>query len=73
MAVLHHATQHGESWHNLRHADPTAARHGVDRWQIGSSAELIRGLEKLGLAYDVRWPSQERVDARRAKPAGSAG
>ena len=63
----------GESWHNLHHADPTADRHGVDRWQIDSSAELIRGLEKLGLAYDVRWPSRERVDARRAKPAGSAG
>jgi len=51
---------------------PTAARRGVDCWQIDSSAELIRGLEKLGLVYDVRWPSQERVDARRAKPAGSA-
>lgn len=56
----------GESWHNLHHADPTAARHGVDRWQIDSSAELIRGLEKLGWAYDVRWPKKERIDARRA-------
>jgi stearoyl-CoA desaturase (delta-9 desaturase) len=55
----------GESWHNLHHADPTAARHGVDRWQIDTSAELIRGLEKLGLATDVRWPSRERLDARR--------
>ncbi|MCW2778247.1 MAG: stearoyl-CoA 9-desaturase [Frankiales bacterium] len=55
----------GESWHNLHHADPTAARHGVDRWQFDSSAELIRGLEKLGLATDVRWPSRERLDARR--------
>ncbi len=56
----------GESWHNLHHADPTAARHGVDRWQVDTSAELIRGLEKLGLAYDVRWPKRERLDARRA-------
>jgi stearoyl-CoA desaturase (Delta-9 desaturase) len=55
----------GESWHNLHHADPTAARHGVDRWQVDSSAELIRGLEKLGWAYDVRWPKRERLDARR--------
>ena len=31
----------GESWHNLHHADPTAARHGVDRWQFDTSAELI--------------------------------
>jgi stearoyl-CoA desaturase (Delta-9 desaturase) len=59
----------GESWHNLHHADPTAARHGVDRWQIDTSAELIRGLEKLGLAYDVRWPKRERLDARRVRSA----
>jgi AcrR family transcriptional regulator len=25
----------GESWHNLHHADPTSARHGVLRGQIG--------------------------------------
>jgi len=55
----------GESWHNLHHADPTAARHGVDRWQIDTSAELIRGFEKLGWATDVRWPKKERLDARR--------
>jgi stearoyl-CoA desaturase (delta-9 desaturase) len=55
----------GESWHNLHHADPTAARHGVDRWQVDTSAELIRGLERLGWATDVRWPRPERLDARR--------
>lgn len=55
----------GESWHNLHHADPTAARHGVDRWQFDSSAELIRGFEKLGWAHDVRWPKRERLEARR--------
>ena len=58
----------GESWHNLHHADPTAARHGVDRWQLDTSAELIRGLEKLGLATEVRWPKQDRLDARRVSP-----
>ncbi len=56
----------GESWHNLHHADPTAARHGVDRWQVDTSAEVIRGLEKLGLATDVRWASRQRLDARRS-------
>jgi len=55
----------GESWHNLHHADPTAARHGVDRWQVDTSAELIRGFEKLGWIRDVRWPSHSRLDARR--------
>ncbi|MCU1624554.1 MAG: Stearoyl-CoA 9-desaturase [Frankiales bacterium] len=56
----------GESWHNLHHADPTCARHGVDKGQVDSSARLIRTFEKLGWARDVRWPKPERLDARRA-------
>ena len=31
----------GESWHNMHHADPTAARHGVLRGQIDESARVI--------------------------------
>lgn len=60
----------GESWHNLHHADPTSARHGVLRGQLDSSARLIRWFEKAGWAYDVRWPSASRIDSRRA-PGGN--
>jgi stearoyl-CoA desaturase (Delta-9 desaturase) len=56
----------GESWHNLHHADPTCARHGVLRGQVDSSARLIQLFERLGWAYDVRWPKAERIAARRA-------
>ena len=56
----------GESWHNLHHTDPTCARHGVDPGQLDSSARLIRWFEQLGWARDIRWPKQERLDARRA-------
>ncbi|AKG43305.1 fatty acid desaturase (membrane) [Streptomyces xiamenensis] len=59
----------GESWHNLHHADPTCARHGVDRHQVDSSARLIRWFEKAGWVYDVRWPKPERLAARRAQGA----
>ncbi len=38
----------GESWHNLHHADPTCARHGVQRGQIDTSARLIWIFEKFG-------------------------
>jgi stearoyl-CoA desaturase (delta-9 desaturase) len=55
----------GESWHNGHHADPTSARHGVDRWQIDTSAALIRGLERLGWATNVRWPVAERINRLR--------
>jgi stearoyl-CoA desaturase (delta-9 desaturase) len=55
----------GESWHNLHHADPTCARHGVDKGQVDSTAVLIRGFERLGWATDVRWPNRVRLDQRR--------
>jgi stearoyl-CoA desaturase (delta-9 desaturase) len=55
----------GESWHNLHHADPTCARHGVEKGQIDSSARTIWLFEKLGWAYDIRWPKAKRLDARR--------
>jgi stearoyl-CoA desaturase (delta-9 desaturase) len=56
----------GESWHNLHHADPTCARHGVDRGQLDSSARLIAWFEAAGWARDVRWPRRSRLDTRRA-------
>ncbi|MCF2530002.1 acyl-CoA desaturase [Yinghuangia soli] len=56
----------GESWHNLHHADQTAARHGVLRGQIDSSARIIRIMEKLGWVSDVRWPDRARIESRRA-------
>ena len=58
----------GESWHNLHHVDPTAARHGVMKGQIDISASLIKGMEKTGLATDVRWPKAERLAKKLKDP-----
>jgi stearoyl-CoA desaturase (Delta-9 desaturase) len=52
----------GESWHNLHHADPTCARHGVKRGQVDISARIIRVFEKLGWAHSVRWPTARRLE-----------
>ena len=60
----------GESWHNLHHADPTCARHGVLRGQIDISARVIWLLEKTGAVSNVRWPKPERIAAKLVKPAG---
>jgi stearoyl-CoA desaturase (Delta-9 desaturase) len=60
----------GESWHNLHHAEPTAARHGVLRGQIDSTARVIWVLEKLRLATEVRWPTRERLDAKLVSNVG---
>ena len=59
----------GESWHNLHHAEPTAARHGVLRGQVDISAGIIRAMERLHLARDVRWPSPARLAAKLQDPA----
>ncbi|HEY3001888.1 MAG TPA: acyl-CoA desaturase [Kribbellaceae bacterium] len=57
----------GESWHNLHHADPTCARHGVLKGQVDTSARIIRWFEQAGWVTDVRWPVRERLEARRVE------
>jgi stearoyl-CoA desaturase (Delta-9 desaturase) len=52
----------GESWHNLHHADPTCARHGVKRGQVDISARVIWAFERLGWAHSVRWPTPRRLE-----------
>jgi stearoyl-CoA desaturase (delta-9 desaturase) len=51
----------GESWHNLHHAYPSSARHGVGRGQMDSSARLIHWFEKAGWATNVQWPTAPRL------------
>ena len=55
----------GEGWHNNHHAFPTSARQGLRWWQFDSSWLIIRALEKLGLARNVRTPTPTAMEARR--------
>ena len=50
----------GEAWHHNHHAFPTSAFHGLRRREIDPGGLVIRGLERLGLAWDVVRPSPER-------------
>jgi stearoyl-CoA desaturase (Delta-9 desaturase) len=43
----------GEAWHNNHHAFPTSAAHGMRWWEIDIASMVIRGLEGVGLAWDV--------------------
>ncbi|MCF6734604.1 acyl-CoA desaturase [Blastococcus sp. KM273129] len=61
----------GESWHNLHHADPTCARHGVLPGQVDISARVIWVFEKLGWAWGVKWPDPVRLAAKRRVPAAT--
>jgi len=58
----------GESWHNLHHADPTMARHGVLPHQHDANARLIRLYELFGWATKVRWPDLERLNKKLKVP-----
>ena len=53
----------GEAWHNNHHAFPTAAFHGIRRFEIDPSAIVIRLLERTGLVWDVVRVSPERQAA----------
>jgi stearoyl-CoA desaturase (delta-9 desaturase) len=55
----------GDNWHNLHHSLPTVARHGVDRGQLDSTARFIWLLERMKLAWEVRWPDPAVLAARR--------
>lgn len=44
----------GEGWHNNHHAFPYSARHGLSRWEIDPTWITIRGLEEVGLAWDIK-------------------
>jgi len=63
----------GESWHNNHHAFPTSAEHGMRKWELDPSALLIRGLEKVGLVWDVVRVDRERQERRRALLAEERG
>ena len=55
----------GESWHNFHHAEPASARHGVGRFELDTSAFVIRFMERFGWVSDVRWPDRTTVARRR--------
>jgi sn-1 stearoyl-lipid 9-desaturase len=46
----------GESWHNNHHAFPASARHGLYPGQLDLGFAFLKGLEKLGLAWDIQVP-----------------
>ncbi|CAN6897600.1 unnamed protein product [Brassica oleracea] len=48
----------GDSWHNNHHAFQSSARQGLEWWQIDITWYLIRLFEVLGLATDVKLPTE---------------
>ncbi len=63
----------GEGSHNTHHAYPASARQGLEWWELDVSYLVIRTMEALGLAWDVkRIPKKSLRDRRIARDAPAA-
>jgi fatty-acid desaturase len=47
----------GESWHSNHHAFPASARHGLRPGELDPGFWIIRILERIGLAWNVKTPA----------------
>jgi stearoyl-CoA desaturase (Delta-9 desaturase) len=57
----------GSGWHNNHHAFPGSASLWFAPWHVDPCWLIIRGLERLGVAHDVRRVGPQIVEARRAR------
>jgi stearoyl-CoA desaturase (delta-9 desaturase) len=59
----------GEAWHHNHHAFPRSASHGLRRWEaaLDPSAVVIRGMERVGLAWNVVLITPERQAQKAAE------
>jgi len=44
----------GEGWHNNHHRFPSSERQGVFWWEVDVTHYVLRGLERLGLVWDLK-------------------
>jgi stearoyl-CoA desaturase (delta-9 desaturase) len=54
----------GEGWHNNHHAFPYSAAFGLRWFEFDPGFLLIRLLETLGLVWNVKVPSREKIALR---------
>lgn len=55
----------GESWHNTHHAFQSSAKLWLKWWQVDLGYWVILALEKFGLAWDVKAPKKEMIEAKK--------
>ena len=49
----------GEGWHNNHHCSPGSVKQGFHWWQLDISFYLLKGMEKLGLIWDLKYPNKK--------------
>jgi len=67
----------GEGWHNNHHAFPRTADNRFHWWQFDVCGMVVRGLDRLGLAWDVQYADgktfQGDVRPRTGAPRSAEG
>lgn len=59
----------GEGWHNNHHRYPASERQGMYWWEIDISHYILKGLEKLGLVWDIKsYPDKIYEEAKNTVP-----
>jgi fatty-acid desaturase len=51
----------GEGWHNNHHAFETSCRHGLKWWQIDFTWYTVKFLSFLGLARNLKYPTESKM------------
>ena len=62
----------GEGWHNNHHAFPYSAAFGLRWFEFDPGFLFIRLLQGLGLAWDVKVPTREKIARRMVRRTGNA-
>ena len=55
----------GEGWHNNHHAFPSSARHGLKWWQFDMSWIIIKSMQLVGLAWNIKLPTRRQLELKR--------
>jgi len=58
----------GEGWHNNHHFYPSSVNQGFYWWEIDVTYYVLRGMEKLGLAKELRKPPARVIALGREAP-----
>jgi stearoyl-CoA desaturase (delta-9 desaturase) len=61
----------GEGWHNNHHAFEFSARHGLKDSQWDMTWQVIRFLNWLGLADNVKLPTERQLERLRLPNAAA--
>jgi len=62
----------GEGWHNNHHHHMNSANQGFLWWEIDVTYYILKGLEALGLVWDVKKAPKHVVEDQPAQPIAAA-